>query len=203
MNWEAVSALAAAFTGVVIAATVILGIRQLRLTRDTLEHLRRATQLEGAMQIFADLTTPQFRESQHFILNDLDRRMEDADFREGVHLVGMADLKLHKELHLMRTFERIGAYVRHGLIDGAIVYDVALPIIMSTWEELAEVTEIHRKSLGEGLWENFEFLYRDGKAWQSRSRAPGFLRQYVPHWSRLGTQPTISSPDDRLVGKGS
>src|SRR5690348_9536417 len=73
MTWEAVSALAAVFTGLIIAATVIVGVRQLRLTQETLEHLRRATQLEGAMKIYADLNSPEFRESQLFVLNDLAR----------------------------------------------------------------------------------------------------------------------------------
>lgn len=47
MGWDAIGAIAAGVTAAIIAATVIVGIRQLRLTRDTLEHLRRATQLEG------------------------------------------------------------------------------------------------------------------------------------------------------------
>lgn len=196
MTWEAVSALAAVFTGLIIASTVLVGIRQLRLTQETLEHLRRATQLEGAMKIFEDLNSPEFRESQHFILNDLAQRMDDPAFRDTVGLVGIADIRQHKELTLMRAYERVGTYVRYGLIDGAIVYDYGLPVIAGTWEELAEVVAIHRNAMGNGLWENFEFLYTDGKAWQHRvKRAPAFLRKYVPHWSRLGRTPT-EAPDE-------
>lgn len=181
MTWEEVSAMATAFTGVVIAITVLVGMRQLRLTRDTLEHLRRATQLEGAMQIFAEITAPDFRASQYFILNELSARMDDAAFRDTVRLVGAADLNVHKELHCMRTFEQIGAYVRNGLMDGVLIYDAFLPPIISTWEELGDVVKIHRESAGEGLWENYEFLYEDGKRWMERERPTDFLR---PRWAQ-------------------
>jgi hypothetical protein len=181
VTWEAISATATAFTGIVIATTVLVGIRQLRLTRDTLEHLRRSTQLEGAMQIFAEITSGDFRASQYFILNDLAARMKDPQFRETVQLVGAADLDVHKELHLMRAFERIGAYVKNGLMDGALIYDVFLPPIVSSWEELTEVIRIHRESAGQGLWENYEFLYEDGKRWMGRVRSADFLR---PRWAQ-------------------
>lgn len=195
MTWEAVSALAAVFTGVIIAATVLVGIRQLRLTQETLEHLRRATQLEGAMKINADLNSPEFHESQLFILNDLARCMEDPAFRATVKLAGMADTQLHKELIVMRAYERVGVYVRYGLIDGAVIYDYSLAVIIGTWEELADVTAIHRESLGPAMWENYEFLYEDGKAWQQRTNRTKHLRKYVPHWSRLGRAPT-EVPDE-------
>jgi len=195
MTWEAVSALAAVFTGLIIAATVIVGVRQLRLTQETLEHLRRATQLEGAMKIYADLNSPEFHESQLFVLNDLARCMEDPAFRDAVRLAGMADAQQHKELIVMRAYERVGVYVRYGLIDGAIIYDYSIPTIIGAWEELAEVVAIHREFLGPGLWENFQFLYDDGKAWQTRTNRTKHLRKYVPHWSRLGRAP-METPDE-------
>jgi len=182
MTWEAVAAIATAISALVIAATVFVGIRQVRLTRDTLEQLRRATQLEGAMQIFADLNTPEFRESHYFIRNDLKVRMRsDPVFFETVKRVGIADSKVHQELLVMRTFERIGAYVRNGLIDGAIIYDVALPVIVSCWEELADVIRIHREAAGIGLWENFEYLYHEGKKWMQRERTEAHFHRVALH----------------------
>jgi hypothetical protein len=159
--WEEISALATVFTGIAIVVTVLLGMRQLRLASDELDHLRRATQLEGAMKIFDDFNAPEFWESFHFIINDLPKQMQDPSFREGVALIGMADDGVHKELYVMRTFERIGTYVKHGLIDGAIIYDFALPPIVKSWEALAEVVQIHRVANGEGFWENYELLYRE------------------------------------------
>jgi hypothetical protein len=91
MTWEAMTALATLGTGVAIVATVLLGIRQLQLTRSQLEHLRRATQLQGAIKIFDDLNTEGFWGSFHFIATELAKRMTDPQFREEVALIGMAD----------------------------------------------------------------------------------------------------------------
>ena len=176
MTWEAITALATLGTGVAIVATVLLGIRQLQLTRSQLEHLRRATQLQGAMKIFDDLDTEEFWNSLHFIATELPKRMTDPEFRDEVALIGMADTNVHRELPLMRTFERLGTYVKHGLIDGPIIYDLALPPIEKAWESLTDVVRIHRTAHGEAFWENFEMLYREGKRWDERTRELGVGR---------------------------
>jgi hypothetical protein len=173
MGWEAVTALATLGTGIAIVATVLLGIRQLQLTGSQLEHLRRATQLEGAMKIFDDLNTEEFWDSLHFIANELPKRMTHPQFRDEVALIGMADTKVHRELPLMRTFERIGTYVKHGLIDGPLIYDLVWPPIERSWELLADVVRIHRTAYGDAFWENFEMLYREGKRWEEETRGPG------------------------------
>lgn len=171
MTWEAITALATLGTGAAIVATVLLGIRQLRLTRSQLEHLRQATQLQGAMAIFDDLNTAEFWDSLHFIATELPERLkDDAEFRSELALIGMADTKVHRELPLMRTFERIGTYVKHGLIDGPIIYDLALPPIEKSWELLGDVVKAHRAQHGEAFWENFEMLYREGRRWNDRTR---------------------------------
>lgn len=180
MTWEAVTALATLGTGLAIIATVLLGLRQLRLTRWQLEHLRQATQLQGAMKIFDDLNTEEFWDSLHFIATELPKRMTDPTFRDDVALIGLADTNVHRELPIMRTFERIGTYVKHGLIDGPIIYDFALPPIERSWELLAEVVRIHRAAHGEAFWENFEMLYREGKRWTERTRKSGAGRETTP-----------------------
>jgi hypothetical protein len=166
MTWEAITALATLGTGLAIIATVLLGIRQLQLTRSQLAHLRRATQLEGVMKIFDDLNSQEFWDSLHFIATELPKRMTEPQFRDEVALVGMADTNVHRELPLMRTFERIGTYVKHGLIDGPVIYDFALPPIERSWELLSDVVRIHRTANDDpAFWENFEMLYREGKRW--------------------------------------
>ena len=64
---------------------MLLGIRQLRLTRSQLEHLRGATQLQGAMKIFESLDAEEFWGSLHFIATELPKRMTDPQFRDEWH----------------------------------------------------------------------------------------------------------------------
>lgn len=170
MGWDAITALATLGTGLAIIATVLLGVRQLELTRSQLEHLRRATQLQGAMKIFDDLNTEEFWDSLHFIATELADRMNDARFRDEVASIGLADVKVHRELPVMRTFERIGTYVKHGLIDGPLIYDFAMPPIERSWELLADVVRIHRTAHGKAFWENFEMLYVEGRRWSEKGR---------------------------------
>lgn len=171
MTWEALTAVATAFTGIVIAATVVVGARQLRLTRDTLDELRRATQLEGTMRVLDDLMGPEFREAMVFVANELPLKMQDESFRATVSRMGAEDTKTHKELIVLRTLERVGVYIKYGLLDGDVIYDVSIPVFISLWKSLQPVIEIHRRERGEGFWENFEYLYRASLAWQARHHA--------------------------------
>jgi hypothetical protein len=172
VSWEAVTAISTALTAVVIAATVIVGYRQLRLTGSQIEHLRRATQLEGTLKIFDELNSQDIRDSWRFVQNELPKRMRDPTFRAEVIGVGLADERDHQELHVLRAFEKIGTYIRHGLIDGDIVYDYFLPPIMISWEALNEagIIAMHREAMHEEkMWENYEYLYQMGRAWDART----------------------------------
>ncbi len=175
MNWEALTALGTIFSGLVIAATVVVAARQVRLTRTQLDHLRRATQLEGAMVVFGDLSEPSLLEARRFVRNELRERMKNETFRAEVSDLGGADDSVHREMIVLRMFERIGTYVKHGLLDGPIIYDLALPFILTSWDQLSEVVAIHRREAGAGLWENFQFLYEDGRRWQ-QTREAGYLK---------------------------
>ncbi|HEX5274649.1 MAG TPA: DUF4760 domain-containing protein [Candidatus Rubrimentiphilum sp.] len=171
MTWEAVTAVATAFTGLVIAATVVVGARQLRLTRDTLDELRRATQLEGTMRVLDDIMGPDFRAAMLFVANELPLKMQDESFRATVSRMGAEDSATHKELTVLRTLERVGSYIKYGLLDGDVIYDVSIPVFISAWESLQPVIAIHRRERGEGFWENFEYLYRAAIRWRERSRS--------------------------------
>ena len=177
MSWEAVTAIATAFTGAVIAATVVVGARQLRLTRDTLDELRRATQLEGTMRVLDDIMGSEFRDAMRFVTNDLPAKMQEEPFRATVSRIGAEDSATHKELTVLRTLERVGSYIKYGLLDGDVIYDVSIPVFISAWECLQPVIEIHRRERGEGFWENFEYLYRASIRWREQSRKDeGYLK---------------------------
>jgi hypothetical protein len=60
-----------------------------------------------AITAVATLGTEEFWDSLHFIAIELPKGMADPEFRAEVALVGMADTNVHRELPLMRTFERI------------------------------------------------------------------------------------------------
>jgi hypothetical protein len=172
MNWEAVAALGSVLSATVIAITVIfasrqvkVGARQAQLTNDQLNHLRRSTQLEGAMRIFDDMDKPEFREAVRFVVHDLRNHMQDPAFRDAVGFPEAASDSVHKENIVLRFFERVGAYVREGLLDGSLIYTVVPTTILSTWESLVDVVALQRKTTSQLKAENFEFLYQGTVNW--------------------------------------
>ena len=180
MNWEALTAIGTMFTGLVILITVIFARRQLELTRNQLEHLRRTTQLEGATAVFTELDSPRQLEGRRFVRDELAARMKDPIFRGEVRWAGLVDETQHKELIVLRFFERIGVYVNAELIDEEIVFNLLSGRIVSMWDALREVVAIHREALGPVTWKNFERLQEQTMRWQEQqsSLALQHFRKY-------------------------
>jgi len=163
--WEALAAIGSILSAVVIAATVIFAARQVRVTVDQLEQVRKATQFEAARTVLLDLADPVFVDAYRFVANDLEKMMAQPAFRRDLALVGLADDKVHKEIHILRAFDRIGTYVRFGLVNGDVVYTTYAARITLSHELLAEVMSIHRRIAGLTLYTNFDFLYEDCRRW--------------------------------------
>jgi len=140
--WEAVTAISAP-RAVVIAATVLVGYRQLN-------HLRLATRLDGTLKILEELGADKMRDAYRFVLSDLPYRMNDQRFRAEIATVGMADENVHQELRVLRLFENVGTYVRFKMIVWDILCDYSGPWIRNTWNTLNALGIIaeHRKNLG-------------------------------------------------------
>lgn len=190
MNWEAIAALSNGFTGLVILVTALIATREVRIagehsraTRDQLEHLRKATQFEGALAVFAELDTPFQAAARHFVQFELADRMKDEQFRAQVSLIAGADELQHKELTVLRCFERIGTYVQKGWVDADAMYATAAGRVIVTWHALHDVVAIHRRVAGPAFWEQYERLYAECKNWQQRR---GFHVDYLEQRQTAG-----------------
>jgi hypothetical protein len=166
--WEAITAVSTAVTALVIGATAVVGYRQLK-------HLRQATQLEGTLKIFDELNDEELRDARRFVLTDLHDKMQDPKFRAEIAAVGLTDEHVHRELQVLRAFEKVGTYVRYKFIDPEMICDYAGPWVRGTWEVLEDLSIIaeHRRNFGgAALWENFERLYRAVCEFDTRRAAP-------------------------------
>jgi hypothetical protein len=174
LSWDAVTAISTALTAFVIAATVAVGYRQIRLAADQTEHLRRSTQLESTMQLFAELATPEFRAARLFVENDLATRMQNAQFREELRLPFHAlDEADHKEILIAQTFEKVGTYARHGLLDTVLISDYCGPLIREMWQKLEACGYFEfRRQNNPYSMENFEFLYDAAMDWFDNDDPP-------------------------------
>lgn len=163
--WEALAAIGSILSAIVIAATVIFAARQVRVTVDQLEQVRKATQFEAARTVLLDLAEPSFVECYRFVATELEKMMEIPAFRRELGFVGLADETVHKEIGILRALDRIGTYVRFGLVDGDVVYSTYGPRIVLSYERLTEVMAIHRQIAGSALYRNIDYLYDDCRRW--------------------------------------
>jgi hypothetical protein len=147
----------------VILATVGVGLVQLA-------ELRRATQLEGVMAVAEMFGTPKFLVSLRFLRNEFQQRFKnDAAFREEFLTPLGASTVAHPEHNVLMVFELVGAYIKHGLVNGEAVFDLASTRIARAWESLAPAVATLRETRGDSLaWDNAEFLAREASEWLER-----------------------------------
>ncbi len=181
MNWEALSAIATAFTGIVIMLTVIVGVRQARAALDQIGEAHRATQLDGMMRIFQWFDDPEFIRGRLYITKELHTRMKEPGFEGYLRDTPYAEFPWHKTLS---TLERVGVFVRMGLLEGEPFYYNWGNMIIVTWEKLAPLVELNRKTSDNPyLWKDSEWLAAD---------ALRFVNEYIAKNPR--TQPSTGRP---------
>jgi hypothetical protein len=159
VSWEALTAVASLLSSVAVLAAVLIAVRQVRVGAAQVDALRRATQLDGTMKVFAMLTTPEQREGRRFIVEDLaDRCRDDAVYRDELFNM-RGDMREHREIAVMSLLEMLGIYVKHGLLDPEIVFDFWIPANTAAWNiaESIGVVAAHRR-IDPAMWENFEYL---------------------------------------------
>ncbi len=156
MSPESISAWAAVATFVVIAASAVAALVQLR-------HIRAGNQLAGLLKFIELLQDPANRELLNFVRRDLALRMKDPEFVASLDDVPL-DRRKHPEVYVCQLYEHIGSYVRAGLIDEhnfllAAWYDVTL-----YWSLLAPSIAIGRRRRPY-IFENFEWLAARAQRW--------------------------------------
>jgi len=174
LDWEAVAGIASVLSSVAVLAAIVVGIRQVRVGASQVEHLRRATQLEGTMKIFEMLGSAEQFDARRFIVQgELATALADPGYRAELPLMSFAQ-RPHPELTILRLMEMIGVYVKHGLLDEGILFDFWSPPIVVVWPMLVKLGVIpaHRAAVGPLIWENAEYLYDRAAAYEAGRGAP-------------------------------
>jgi Domain of unknown function (DUF4760) len=155
MSLELVNTLATFGTFLVIAATAIAAIVQLRHARSS-NHIAALNELRETME------TPQFQAAQHFMETQLAARLQDPAFRYSVTAPSARTDEMRPQWEMVRAignfYEGMGVLVKTGLVDKELVSQIWADQVRRAWERLAPIAAIARRSAGDGLWENFEYL---------------------------------------------
>src|SRR6202140_5124838 len=110
ISWEALSAVGSAISSVAVLAAVIVAARQVRVGALQVQHLRKATQLDGTMKIFEKLASPEQQDARRFVAIDLPAKLEDPVYRAELGMMTMAP-QPHPEMTVLRLMEMVGTYV--------------------------------------------------------------------------------------------
>lgn len=155
MSLELTNTLATLGTFVVIAATAIAAILQLR-------HVRSSNQIAALNELRETTETPEFMEASHFVQGGLSAKLQDPAFR---YQITMRSLRTDETRALIAKanlignfFESMGTLVKTGLVDKELALQIWDGVAVQAWEHLAPYLAILRRSSGDVLWEKFEYL---------------------------------------------
>src|ERR1700680_554848 len=151
MPLELVSVVATVGTFVVIAASAIAAVIQLR-------HMRGSNQIVALTECRETIESKEFSEAQRFVSFELPKRFQDPD-----ECRKMTVLPFSGDYEALGTvanfFESMGLFVKTGIIDRQIACDFWSYIVVRNWNALVPVTTYARHKLAAPqLWENFEYL---------------------------------------------
>ena len=162
MSLELWNTLATTGTFVVIAATAVAALVQLR-------HARSSNQIAALNELRNTHETPAFTAATQFILVDLPKAITDSAFRYQIGhrtaRTGETQPNISKIELIGNFYEVMGTLVKTGLVERRLVLEIWSELIAITWEKLVPVTAILRRGGGDGVWENFEFLVVLAQDW--------------------------------------
>lgn len=164
MSLELANTLAAFGTFVVIAATAIAAIVQLR-------HARSSNQIAALNELRETTETPEFLEALHFVEGELSSKLQDPAFRYQVAnrtaRTGEARALIAKVIAIGNFYENLGLFVSTGLVDRELVLQMWSGPVIRAWEHLAPHAAIVRRSRGDVFWEKFEYLTVLAQDWRN------------------------------------
>jgi hypothetical protein len=161
MTLEAASAISQVGTFIVIAATAVTAIVQLR-------HIRSGNQLLWMRGLAQDYEGAEFRDAFHFVRAQLADRLNEPSFRKELRF-GLVDRAKHPEVVILNLFENWGRYYRGGAVDRVLFLSQFCRVIVSHWDTLEPViTLIATRTGGENTsFGSFEYLAVKARDWMA------------------------------------
>lgn len=173
MSWDELSAISTFITMLVIAASAIAAVIQLR-------HMRAGNAINGFLGFMDKWSSPQARQRQAYVFSpELDRKLADPAYRAELMQLGV-DRIGHPELEILDMWESIGMFVKLGYFAEDTVMESGGPVAIITWERLKPVIAIIRRARGPTIYDNFEYLVSRAIKWEA-SHPDGVFPKGTPH----------------------
>jgi hypothetical protein len=196
MSLELLNTLATITTTVVITATAIAAVVQLR-------HMRASNQIAGQLALREVLLDDAFIESMGHIRFEIRELLKEPQFLAYVrqfHLSSATDgderydRSYMAALRVGRNLENIGNMIRNGMTDRRIFLEQYANLVVMAWDGTEPLLRIRREATGnDATWEDFEYLTVLSRRWisQVRSCYPKGAERILPP---SGPAATVTAP---------
>ena len=185
MPAEGWSALFAGATFVVIAATAVAALIQLR-------HLRASNQLNALLTVMRLWQSPELQEQIGYARGELQKKIHDPAYLAEFATRNSVSRSEHRELLVCDLWEQVGAFMKHGLMDERSLLDVAAPQIYGSWDSLEPVLNSMRAAIGPSVYENFEYAAVRARLWVQKY-PDGFYPANTPRMEQVRAMPERGS----------
>lgn len=185
MTLEIFNSLATFGTFLVIAATALAAIVQLR-------HLRGGNEIAALNELREGADSDRFTSALNFVVSGLEKALEDPAFRYEIAHRGArseANRELIAKVVLVGNFfGDAGMLVRRNLVDKDLAVDQWCYVALAAWEALEPVVAILRRDSRVVVWDNFEYFAMLSEDWKAAhphgSYPPGARRlEVTDKWS--------------------
>ena len=171
MSLELINTLGTVTTVVIVAATAIAALIQLR-------HLRAGNQINAMLAIGEELGAKSFRDATQLIGQKLGAAMGDSAFRDFNSAVDRGEypptispdyIELRTAaLMIGNAFEELGILLKRGIVDKEMFLDRYCNLVLRNWKRMELSTALAREASGlNALWENFEYLAVLSEDWMT------------------------------------
>lgn len=161
MSLELVTAISSVVTALVIGATAIAAMIQLR-------HMRMSNQITALLAIQDEFDAQDYRAADTLIRQEFPAIFEEDGFCEYLIAV-LNDRETIENPRYMQarvaarlvgnTYENLGALVKRDIIDRGVFLDVYCWIIANAWDNLEGWVALTRWAVSEpSIYENFEYI---------------------------------------------
>lgn len=156
MNLELVNAIAAVGTFVVIGATAIAAIVQLK-------HIRTGNQLGAVLTVLQLWQSRDVQDPLEYVRRELPEKLREPEYLRAIERGAVdREVRLAIDWH-----EQLGYFLHEGLIHHSFL-GVYSPTGSTMWDRLSPVVQLGRKSRGDSYVQFFEYFAAREREWASR-----------------------------------
>ena len=169
MNTETLGAWASLATAVVIGASAVAALVQLR-------HMRAGNQLEALLSLERDFRATEMQSALAYVQEGLDQNLADPAYRRALETIGFVNATKHPELLVCNWCNELGALLKHRFISEDAFMDLFARLIVHCWTRTTPAIAIMRRSRGNSQYHDFEFVAMRAAAWLNRRPSGSFPR---------------------------